>query len=128
MYKSDYFTEEQMTKYEMQRDTDKVWTTTLQFFTDLYTQRKAYCDNRAANSGFDSAAQVHEYPPTEAISPLPAQPVTSQRVTSTLRVSKNHWRRHATMFPRSTPRQRSLTQRPLYARNSKPSASSLISS
>ena len=50
MYKSDYFTEEQMTKYEMQRDADKVWTTTLQFFTNLYAQRKAYGDDRAANS------------------------------------------------------------------------------
>ena len=38
MYKSDYFTEEQMTKYEMQRDADKVWTTTHQFFTDLYEE------------------------------------------------------------------------------------------
>ena len=47
-----------MTKYEMQRDTDKVWTTTLQFFTYLYAQRKAYGNNRAANSAFDSAALV----------------------------------------------------------------------
>ena len=60
MYKSDYFTEEQMTKYEMQRDADKVWTTTLQFFTNLYAQRKAYGNNRVANSGFDSAALVHK--------------------------------------------------------------------
>ncbi len=35
MYKSDYFTKEQMTKYKMQSDADKVRTTTLQFFTDL---------------------------------------------------------------------------------------------
>ena len=60
MYKSDYFTEEQMTKYEMQRDADKVWTTTLQFFTNLYAQRKAYGNDRVANSGFDSAALVHK--------------------------------------------------------------------
>ena len=63
MYKSDYFTEEQMMKYQIERDADKVWTTTLQFFTNLYDQRKAYGDDRAANSGFDSMALVHEYPP-----------------------------------------------------------------
>ena len=62
MYKSDYFTEEQMTKYEMQSNANKVWTTMLQFFTDLYAQCKVYGNNRAANSGFDSAALVHEYP------------------------------------------------------------------
>ena len=45
----------------MQRDMDKVWTTMLQFFTGLYAQRKAYGNNRAANSGFDSAALVQEY-------------------------------------------------------------------
>ena len=42
MYKSNYFTEEQMAKYKMQRDPDTVWTTTLQFFTDLYAKCKAY--------------------------------------------------------------------------------------
>ena len=62
MYNNDYLTEEQMTKYKMQRDADKVWTTTLQFFTDLYAQRKAYGDKRTANSGFDSVALVQEYP------------------------------------------------------------------
>ena len=128
MYKSDYFTEEQMTKYKMQMDADKVWMATLQFFTNLYTQRKVYGVDRAANSGFDSAALVHKYPPTKAIAPLPAQPTTSQRATSTSRVSKNHWRRHTNMLPRSEPRPWSLTRRPLYARNLKPNASSLISS
>ncbi len=63
MYKSDYFTEEQMTKYKMQSNADKVWMTMLQFFTNLYAQHKGYGNNRAANSGFDSAALVHEYPP-----------------------------------------------------------------
>ena len=49
-----------MTKYKMQRDADKVRTTTLQFFTNLYAQRKAYSNNRATNRGFDSVAIVHE--------------------------------------------------------------------
>jgi hypothetical protein len=38
MYKSDYFTEEQMTKYETLVDKDKTWALTLQHFTQLYAQ------------------------------------------------------------------------------------------
>ncbi len=128
MYKSDYFIEEQMAKYEMQRDADKVWTTTLQFFTGLNPQCKAYSNDHVANSGFDSEALVLKYPLTEAIAPLPAQPGTSQRTTSMSKVSKSHNRRHANMLPGNAPWPRSLTQRPFYAPNSKPNASSLISS
>jgi hypothetical protein len=60
MYKSNYFTEEQMTKYEILADSDKVWEKNLTHFTDLYALRKAYGDNRVANSGFESAAHVRE--------------------------------------------------------------------
>ncbi len=60
MYKSDYFTKEQMTKYEILADLDKVWGKTLTHFTDLYALRKSYSDNRAANSSFESAAHVRE--------------------------------------------------------------------
>jgi hypothetical protein len=60
MYKSNYFTEEQMTKYEILADSDKVWEKTLTHFTDLYALRKAYGNDRAANSGFESAAHVQE--------------------------------------------------------------------
>jgi hypothetical protein len=56
MYKSNYFTKEQMTKYEILKDLDKVWDKTLTHFTDLYALRKSYGGNRAANSGFKSAA------------------------------------------------------------------------
>ncbi len=50
MYKSDYFTEEQMTKYEILANLDKIWDKTLTHFMDLYALRKAYGDDRAANS------------------------------------------------------------------------------
>jgi hypothetical protein len=60
MYKSDYFTEEQMTTFEILPDADKVWDKTLAHFTDLYARRKAYGDDRAANSGFESAAHVRD--------------------------------------------------------------------
>jgi hypothetical protein len=62
MYKSDYFTEEQMTKYEMQSDTDKAWDPTLNNFSKLFSQRKAYGNDRAANSRFKSAADMYNVP------------------------------------------------------------------
>ncbi len=60
MYKSDYFTKNQMTKYEILADLDKVWEKTLTHFTDLYTLRKAYGNDRAANSRFNSATHIRE--------------------------------------------------------------------
>jgi hypothetical protein len=46
----------------MQADINKTWLHTLQFFTKLFTQRKAYGDDRAANSGFDSAVHINNIP------------------------------------------------------------------
>ncbi len=45
MYKSDYYTKEQMTKYKIQADINKTWLHTLQFFPKLFAQRKAYGDD-----------------------------------------------------------------------------------
>jgi hypothetical protein len=58
MYKSDYFTEEQMTKYKILLDTNKVWDKTLAHFTDLFSLCKAYSNDKAANSRFKSMAHV----------------------------------------------------------------------
>jgi hypothetical protein len=62
MYKSDYFTEDQMTKYKMRLDADKKWNPTLDYFSKLFAQRKAYGNNRAANSRFESAATMFDVP------------------------------------------------------------------
>jgi hypothetical protein len=62
MYKSDYYTEEHMTKYKIQANINKTWLHILQFFSKLFTQCKAYKDNRATNSGFDSAAHINNIP------------------------------------------------------------------
>jgi uncharacterized membrane protein YgcG len=62
MYKSDYYTEDQLTKYEMKADINKTWLYTLQFFTKLFAQYKAYGDNCAANSGFDDVAHINNIP------------------------------------------------------------------
>jgi hypothetical protein len=61
MYKSDYFTKEQMTKYEILSDANKVWDKTLTHFTELFTLRKAYGGDKAANRGFESAAHIRDH-------------------------------------------------------------------
>jgi hypothetical protein len=66
MYKSDYFTEEQMTKYKMQLYANKEWDPTLNHFSKLFMQRKAYGDNRTANSKFKSAATMYKVPSNRA--------------------------------------------------------------
>jgi hypothetical protein len=43
-------------------DADKEWDPTLDHFSKLFVQFKAYGDNRAANSGFESAATMFEVP------------------------------------------------------------------
>ncbi len=51
-----------MTKYEMQSDADKEWDPTHDHISKQFAQRKAYCDDRAANSGFESAATMFDVP------------------------------------------------------------------
>jgi hypothetical protein len=43
-------------------DADKEWDPTLNYFSKLFAQCKAYGDNRAANSGFESAATMFDVP------------------------------------------------------------------
>ncbi len=47
--------------YKILLDTHKVWDKTLAHFTYLFSLCKAYGDNKAANSGFESAAHVHDH-------------------------------------------------------------------
>jgi hypothetical protein len=67
MYKSDYFTEEQMTKYKILSDTNKVWDKTLAHFTELFFLYKAYGNDIAANSRFESAAHVRDHSSTHSV-------------------------------------------------------------
>ncbi len=67
MYKSDYFTVEQMTKYKMQLDTNKAWDPTLDHFSKIFAQRKAYGNDHTANSGFMSAASMYDIPSNRTI-------------------------------------------------------------
>ncbi len=50
-----------MTKFKILSDTDKAWDKTLAHFTDLFSLRKAYGDDKASNSGFKSAAHIRDH-------------------------------------------------------------------
>ncbi len=51
-----------MTKYDMRLDADKEWDPTLDHFSKLFAQCKAYGNDRAANSRFKSATTVFDVP------------------------------------------------------------------
>jgi hypothetical protein len=51
----------------MKANINKTWLHTLQFFTKLFAQRKAYKDDHAANSGFDSAAHINDIPTNRSL-------------------------------------------------------------
>ena len=67
MYKSDYFIEEQMTKHEILSDAAKDWDKTLAHFTDHFFLRKAYDDNKVANSGFKSSSHVCDHSSDQSV-------------------------------------------------------------
>jgi hypothetical protein len=67
MYKSNYYTKDQMTKCEIKANINKTWLHTLQFFAKLFAQRKAYGDNHAANSSFDSVAHINNIPTNRSL-------------------------------------------------------------
>jgi hypothetical protein len=75
MYKSDYFTKEQMTKYEILSDSNKVWDKTLAHFMELFSLHKAYGDDRQLTA--DSRVQ-HTSATTH---PLTASSLPPPRVT-----------------------------------------------
>jgi uncharacterized membrane protein YgcG len=77
MYKTNYFTKGQMTKYETLFDKDKTWALTLQHFTQLYIQQKAYGDNRAANSGFNSMANIYDVPSNQSMASTAPSKITT---------------------------------------------------
>jgi hypothetical protein len=67
MYKSDYFTKEQTTMYEILLDFNKVWDKTLAHFMELFSLHKAYGNDKAANSGFESAAHIRNHSSARSI-------------------------------------------------------------
>jgi uncharacterized membrane protein YgcG len=61
MYKSDYYTGEQMTKYKIQTDVNKTWLHFLQYFTNLLPSARP-TERIAANSSLDSEAHIKDNP------------------------------------------------------------------
>ncbi len=59
-------------------DKDKTWALTLQHFLQLYAQRKAYGDNRAANSGFDSMANIYNIPSNRSMASTAPSKITTR--------------------------------------------------
>jgi hypothetical protein len=60
MYKSDYFTKDQLMKFEILADADKTWDKTLAHFMALFSLCKAYGNDKAANSGFESLVHIRD--------------------------------------------------------------------
>ena len=80
-----------MTKYKILSDANKVWDKTLAHFMDLISLRKAYGNDKAANSGFKSAAMSVTTHLLAASSP--PTPRVISHVTFRLRAWRNHSRR-----------------------------------
>jgi hypothetical protein len=115
MYKSDYYTKEQMTKYKMQADVNKIWLHTLQFSPNFFAQPKAYGDNHAANSSFNSALHINDIPTNRSLVSTSSDFTTA---ISTLRASRSCLRQCGSMSPRNAPLPRTnRTQRTYYAWN-----------
>jgi hypothetical protein len=102
MYKSDYFTKEQMTKYDILPDANKVWDKTLahpQSFSP-YAKPMVMTGQQTADSRAQHTS-VTTHPLTASSQPTPR--VTS-RATSTLRASRNHSRLLGNNTLRTQPR------------------------
>jgi hypothetical protein len=109
MYKSDYFTEDQMTNYEMRSDANKEWAPTLDHFSKLFVQRKAYNDNCAANNRFKNAATMfdipsnHTFMTSKSNSNFTAHVLYIKSLEQSLALACNYMTNAPTPAPASTP-------------------------
>jgi hypothetical protein len=60
MYKSNYLTKDQLTKFKILMNADKTWDKTLAHFTALFSLRKAYGNDKMANSGFEGVTHIRD--------------------------------------------------------------------
>ena len=82
----------------MLADRNKTWSLTLQHFTQLYAQRKAYGDDCAANSGFDSMANIYNVPASDR-SLAPSEITTHDLCIKSLEESLAAAREHISKVP-----------------------------
>jgi hypothetical protein len=98
-----------MTKYEMPLDADKEWDPTLDHFSKLLVQHKAYGDNRAANSGFESAPPMFDIPSdctfvtSKSNGDFTTRNLYIESLKESLALSHDYMTNAPTMAPASTP-------------------------
>jgi hypothetical protein len=115
MYKSDNFMEDQMTKYEMRLDAAKEWDSTLDHFSKLFAQRKAYGNNCAANSGFESTTTMFNVPSNRTFvtsksnGDFTARDLYIESLEELLALARDYMTNAPTMAPASTPVTNPLT-------------------
>lgn len=83
MYARGEFKEEEMTIYERKTDPDKDWHSTLTYFTELFERKKAYREDRASHTGFESAAHISDTK-SVASGALPPHRASSMRSTGSV--------------------------------------------
>ena len=81
MYARGEFKEEEMTIYEEKLGPDKEWNPTLSYFTKLFERKKAYREDRASHTGFESAAHVRD---TSSVRSPPPPKISSMRSSSSI--------------------------------------------
>ncbi len=87
----------------------KEWDPTLDHFPKLFAQRKAYGDDRAANSGFESAATMFNVPSDRTFSTSKSNGDFTSRdlyiksLEETLALARNNMTNAPTMAPVPTP-------------------------
>jgi hypothetical protein len=126
MYKSNYYTKKQMTKYQMQIDVNQTWLHTLQISPNFLPSARPI----ETIMWPTTVLTVQRTPTTsQPIAALSPPPVTLPPAISTLRALRQHFRLRGSMLPRSAPLpQSNWTQRPYYTQNLTPNASNLASS
>ncbi len=89
MDKSDYFTEDLMTKYKMRLNADKEWDSTLNHFSKLFVQCKYTATTALSIADLRAPSPCSTSPPTTPLRCLRATAI-SPHVTSTSKASRSH--------------------------------------
>jgi hypothetical protein len=109
MYKSNYFTEDQMTNYKMRSNANKEWDPTLNHYSKLFVKHKAYGDNRAANIRFKRTATMFDVPfdrtfvTSKSNGNFTTQDLYIESLEESLALARNYMTNAPTTAPASTP-------------------------
>ncbi len=93
----------------MRLDTNKAWGPTLNHFSKLFAQHKANSDDRAANSGFESATAMYNVPSnhpiatTKSSGDFTSRDLYIESLKESLALACNYMTNASTMAPAPTP-------------------------